>query len=133
MPKALLALSRAIQAEPTTPKTALIVIESEPDSAQEPEIAETQFTDVIQAPVDATKVFAALARAVNPSAPSASAAGTDPACPSGSFLPILIAEDNLINQKLLRRMLKNRAIPFTSQPTAAKPSKTGRKTITHSY
>ena len=105
MPQTLLALSRAIQSEPGVQKTALIVIESEPQKAREPEINQSQFSDVIEAPLDGAKVFAALARAVNPQ-PSAPIAAPKPVISTSGDSPILIVEDNLINQKVLRRLME---------------------------
>jgi signal transduction histidine kinase/CheY-like chemotaxis protein/integral membrane sensor domain MASE1 len=107
MPGSLLALSQAIRADPLNEKTALILVCSNPSGSGEPALAASQFADVIEGPLDAAKICGTLARVA--------AARRSPEIAPALLMPvnsplakwhILIAEDNPINQKLVRRLLE---------------------------
>ena len=107
MPHSLLALSRAIESAPPHPKPALLLVQNHKTPIAPECQAAWRAADTIEPPLDAAKVFEALARVidanrgdqVNPKEPS-------PAADHISKSRLLIAEDNPINQKLLKRILE---------------------------
>jgi CheY-like chemotaxis protein len=106
MPDSLLPLSRAIQSDPLHDQVALILIRNNPTVPSQTDLAQCSFADTIDAPLDASKVFDALARVSMARRGPVIAARTSPPDRQAAKSHILIAEDNLINQKLLRRLLE---------------------------
>jgi len=106
MPASLLALGQAIAADPARRKTALILIRKQPPDPSSCEAAtDSSYPNTIETPLDAAKVFDALARVLNaPQTPGILAPQRlSPAVPSR----LLIAEDNLINQKVLKHLMES--------------------------
>ncbi len=107
MAGSLLALNRAIEGDPLRRKVSLILIRNTPATDVPPHAVEGRFTDTIDTPLDADKVFEALARASKPEVREQTAS-PDPSPPlkASAKAHILIVEDNPINQKLARRLLE---------------------------
>jgi CheY-like chemotaxis protein len=107
MPGSLLALSQAIQTDPLNQKVALILIRNSSAAPTFPDVAECNFADTIETPLDAAKVFDALAR-VSMARCGQPKSVPLPAPPSSQSAKshILIAEDNLVNQKVAQRLLE---------------------------
>jgi len=101
MPETLLALSRAIDTESQKHKAALILVrENGPQSV----VPECHFSESIETPLEASKVFEAISRVLHVRYGSDREADPDP----HQSLPkshVLIAEDNPINQKVLSKLL----------------------------
>ena len=107
MTGSLLALNRAIEADPLHQKVSLILIRNNPAVDIPPRALTGHLSDTIEAPLDADKVFAALARAAKSRVREQVASPeTSPAVKASGKSHILIAEDNPINQKLARRLLE---------------------------
>ena len=104
IPASLLALSRAIQGDTASQTTALVVIRNQAASEPPAELAGCPVMTTIEAPLDAAKVFEALSRAVGhrteEDKPASVAADLE------AKSRVLIAEDNLVNQKVLSRLLE---------------------------
>jgi signal transduction histidine kinase/DNA-binding response OmpR family regulator/integral membrane sensor domain MASE1 len=107
LPGSLLALNRAVEADPLNRKAALILIRNSRAVASQAEAAQCTFADTIEGPLDAGKVFEALARVSNGLRNTKIMPATPvPANQPAAKWQILIAEDNLINQKVMRRLLE---------------------------
>ena len=105
MPASLLALRQAIARDSARGKAALILIRKKQSDPSSEAVSDSRYPNTIEAPLDAAKIFEALARVHNrPQAPGILAPQRlPPSVPSR----LLIAEDNLINQKVLRRLMEN--------------------------
>ena len=114
------ALGRAIQADPVLRGTvAVVMLSSSGDSARGPWLREADFAAYLVKPVRPSQLLGTLASAwgVRPTAESgelAALATATEASPSSSALPagaarnirVLLAEDNIVNQKVAVRMLE---------------------------
>jgi CheY-like chemotaxis protein len=105
MPASLFALNQAIATDPAGEKAALILIRKRPSDPSGEAATYSKFPHTIDAPLDSAKIFEALSRVLNgQQTPGVSAPEALPhAVPSR----LLIAEDNLINQKVLKRLMEN--------------------------
>jgi signal transduction histidine kinase/CheY-like chemotaxis protein/integral membrane sensor domain MASE1 len=101
------AFSRAIHTDPENEQIALILVNNDNSAASE--AGESGFAEIIQAPLDANKVFEALARVC--AGPRHSPPSTLIREPEEQPKPsakgrVLIVEDNLINQKVARSLME---------------------------
>ncbi len=99
------ACCRAIHSDPENQRIAIILVKNGHTAANHLATPESGFAGVIESPLDANKLFEALAR-VCAVAPTAFArACADPAKHAPKAL-VLIVEDNLINQKVARSLVE---------------------------
>jgi CheY-like chemotaxis protein len=102
------AFSGALHSDPENRQTSLILLQSD-NSAANPPSAEAGFSEVIEAPLDANKLFEALARvcAASPQRTSPVLTAELPEDPKPAVkAKVLIVEDNLINQKVARSLME---------------------------
>ena len=105
MPASLLALKHAIEPNRGRQNAALILLRKRTSEPSHQEIGSSSFTQTIELPLDSAKIFEALARVLNEQ--RAPQIATPPTTPNAEQSRVLIAEDNKINQKLLRRLIEN--------------------------
>jgi signal transduction histidine kinase/DNA-binding response OmpR family regulator len=106
MPHSLLALSRAMQSDQPHQPSALILIRRNQSAPLPTGISGGQPIEIIDTPLAAAKIFDALARALRNNQPALAIPQASAPLPVANS-HVLIAEDNLINQKVLRRTLEN--------------------------
>ncbi len=103
------AFSRAIHTDPENDRVALILIQNEQSATRRLQPGERGFSEVIEAPLDANKVFEALARVcaeLRNLAPAAAAPQPEAQPERVPKALVLIVEDNLINQKVARSLME---------------------------
>jgi signal transduction histidine kinase/DNA-binding response OmpR family regulator/integral membrane sensor domain MASE1 len=110
MPDSLLALRQAIARDPARRQAALILIRKQPpdpSSKAVPDLSDMDLSDpnTIEAPLDAAKIFETLARVLNREQTAGIPAPQRLLRAEPSRL--LIVEDNLINQKVLKKLMES--------------------------
>jgi CheY-like chemotaxis protein len=103
------AFSHAIRSDPENQGTALVLIQSDQNAGGRPSAAERDFSAVIEAPLDANKLFEALAAVcAAPRHPLPPTPLPEPREQSkfAARAQVLIVEDNLINQKVARSLME---------------------------
>jgi len=106
IPHSLLALSRAIESSPPNSKPALVLVQSHEIPITPEQRAAWRVADTIEPPLDAAKVFEALARVVNLDTATHITRQKFTLPDPASKAHLLMVEDNLVNQKLLKRLLE---------------------------
>jgi len=103
------AFSRAIRTDPQNHQIALILVENDHDPTNHLQPGESGFAEIIETPLNASKVFEALARVCAvPRIPAAADPAPEP-IEHPEHVPkilVLIVEDNLVNQKVARRLME---------------------------